>query len=199
MSILMTANAIEELLEYSKALKCDIIRVRNKTIYGTDNNFIHLRVIKSKFNHEFPDMIFYLKDFTEFIKQMTDYIELAIDIPIDISNFLTIHYEYTDLFDNLIKSVEHHVFHLISLYNEDLKSNDDFNKINSMKAGDGIGLLKLSERYILTLYNGLLPINKSDKVEVNIRDIDNYRYLANFTIIKKKFSIDIYFMYLFLT
>jgi len=193
--MLITMDELIEIFEYSKALKCDIIRVRNKTMYGTDNNFIHLRVLKSDLNNEFPDMIFYSRDLFEFMKIL----QSTPDTPnINISKFITIHYEYTNIFENLIKNVSHYAFSIISFYNDDLKSNDNFNTINAMKAGDGIGLLKLSERYILTLYNGLLPINKSDKVEVYIRDIDDYRYLANFTIIKKKFSIDVYFMYLFL-
>ncbi len=193
--MLITMDELIELSEYSKALKCDIIRVRDKTMYGTDNNFVHLRVIKSDLNNKFPDMIFYSRDLFEFMKLL----QFTPDISdINMSKFITIHYEYTNMFENLIKTVSHHTFRIISFYNDDLKSDDNFNTINAMKAGDGIGLLKLSERYILTLYNGLLPINKSDKVEVCIRDIDDYRYLANFTIVKKKFSIDIYFMYLFL-
>jgi len=188
---------LKELLEYSKALKCDIIRVKDNIIFGTDSNFVHLKIIGLNKYHEFPDMLFYLRDLSEFMKRIDDISDTETTY-FDISTFIDMQYKYIDVFDNLISSVSRYLNNPISFSDEDLKSNDDFNTINTMKAGDGVGLLKLSEKYILTLYSGLLPINKSDKVMVYIRDIDTYRYLANFTIVKKKFSIDIYFMYLFL-
>jgi len=191
-----TLEALKELLEYSKTLKCDIIRVKDNIIYGTDSNFVHLRLIRC--SNEWPDMIFYLKDLSEFIKQMNMLGHTDNSLIFNIVEYISIRYEYIDIFDNLIESVNSYINNSISFSDEDLKSNDDFNTINAMKAGDGVGLLKLSEKYILTLYSGLLPVNKSDKVMVYIRDIDTYRYLANFTIVKKKFSIDVYFMYLFL-
>lgn len=195
--MLITIDALMELCEYVKAFKCDIILVRsNKTMFGTDTNFTHLRALRTQLNNEFPDIIFHSRDLSDFMKILQFTTETS---EIDISKFITIHYEYKDIFDNLIKTVFHHVFRIISFYNEDLKNNDNFNTIMAMKAADGVGLLKLSERYILTLYNGLLPVNKSDRVDLYIRDIDDYRYLANFMITKKKFSIDVYFMYLFLT
>ena len=191
-----TLEALKELLEYSKALKCDIIRVKDNIIYGTDSNFVHLRVIRC--SNEWSDMIFYLKDLSEFIKQMNMLGHNDNALIFNIVDYISIHYEHIDTFDKLILSVNWYINNPISFSNEDLKSNDNFNTINAMKAGDGIGLLRLSDKHILTLFSGLLPINKNDKVMMSIRDIDTYRYLANFTIIKKKFSIDVYFMYLFL-
>jgi len=196
MNIMMTVEELKELFEYSKALKCDIIRVKDKTLYGTDNNFIHLKTIRLNSNIIWPDMIFYLKDLINFMKQIDDISK--IDTLINIFEFIITHNEFINLFDNLIVSVNMYLVNPISFSDEDLKSNEDFNTINAMKSGDGMGLLKLSNKYILALFSGLLPVNKNDKIAIYIRDIDNYRYFANFTITKKKFSIDIYFMYLFL-
>ncbi|MCK9199323.1 MAG: hypothetical protein M0P49_06945 [Bacilli bacterium] len=194
----ISIEALNELFEYSKVLKCDITMVVGGKVYGTDNNFIHLRTIESNLTNECPDMIFYLKDLTEFMKQRS-LSECDINIKdIKISDFITMHYEYIGVFNDLISSVNRHLTIPVSFSDEYLRNNEDFNTINIMKAKDGIGLLKLSEKYILTIYNGLLPINKDDKIEIYIRDISSYRYLANFTIVKKKFTIDLYFMYLFL-
>jgi len=192
----ISTDDLKKLLEYSKALKCDIIMVKYGIIYGTDNNFVHLKII-SDIQYNWSDMLFYSRDLSEFMKRINDISDTEITY-FDISTFIRMQYQYTDVFNDLIHSAIRYIDNTISFSNEDLRKNDNFNEIMTMKAGDGIGLLKLSERYILTLYNGLLPINKSDKVKVYIRDIDDYRYLANFTIIKKKFSIDVYFMYLFL-
>ena len=192
----ISTDDLKKLLEYSKALKCDIIMVKYGIIYGTDNNFVHLKII-SDIQYNWSDMLFYSRDLSEFMKRINDISDTEITY-FDISTFIRMQYQYTDVFNDLIHSAIRYIDNTISFSNEDLRKNDNFNEIMTMKAGDGIGLLKLSKRYILTLYNGLLPINKSDKVKVYIRDIDDYRYLANFTIIKKKFSIDVYFMYLFL-
>jgi hypothetical protein len=81
---------------------------------------------------------------------------------------------------------------------ENLRSNDRFNSIISSKAADGASLFIINNRYMMYIYSGLLPINKSDKVTLDIYDVDNYSFLVKFIINKGKFTINKYVKYLYI-
>lgn len=81
---------------------------------------------------------------------------------------------------------------------EDLKSIDEFNISLSKKAKDGADLIYI-DRFPISLCSGLLPVNKSDKISLEIYD-DNVpkTFLAKFIIDKKKYTINKYIRYLYL-
>lgn len=81
---------------------------------------------------------------------------------------------------------------------DDIKADDSFNEIQNKKAADGMTLYKVNKKYILTLYKGLVPVNKSDRVALELYDIDNYSFLAKFIINKGKFTINKYLVYFFI-
>ena len=81
---------------------------------------------------------------------------------------------------------------------DDLKSNEEFMSIMAMKSWDGQSLFRLNRKYILTIFTGLIPLNKSDKISLDIYDIDNYSYIAKFIINKGKFVINKYVRYFYL-
>lgn len=84
-----------------------------------------------------------------------------------------------------------------SLRIDDLKSNIEFMEILALKSGDGQSLFRASSKHILTLFTGLIPINKSDKASLEIYDIDNYSFIAKFIINKGKFIINKYIRYFY--
>ena len=51
-------------------------------------------------------------------------------------------------------------------------------------------------KYFITLFSGLLPLNKSDKVNLQICDLHDNKFIAKFTVMKKKIDIYIYLAYL---
>ncbi len=193
----ITILELKIIYELAKTLKCEIIKISNNCIYGTDCNFAHLKTIIDLDKLDIDlDIIFYIKDLADLLKN-NEFINDSQSIYI--FNHLQIHYEFLDSFNKLIENVYFYSIHIPTSYNnKDLKSNEDFIKINEMKSADGIGLLKLSNDYILTMFTGMLPVNKNDKLELLIKDIDEYRYLTEFIIDKKKFKINAYYMYLFL-
>lgn len=81
---------------------------------------------------------------------------------------------------------------------DDLKSNEEFNQILAKKSSDGMSLFRASKKYMLTLYTGLLPINKSDKAGLEIYNVDNATFISKFIINKGKFIIFKYVNYLYL-
>ena len=64
--------------------------------------------------------------------------------------------------------------------------------INS-SASKGNFFIKLTDDCIISLYKGLLPVNKSDDILIRIRKLDDKFNFINFSILKKKsIVIDVY-------
>lgn len=80
----------------------------------------------------------------------------------------------------------------------DLKENNDFNEIIAKKAKYGASLLALNNKYVLSIYKGLVPVNKSDKLSLELFDINDTMFIARFAVNKRKFIINKYVQYLFI-
>ena len=79
----------------------------------------------------------------------------------------------------------------------DLKADPKFNEILSKKAADGNSLYRIDKNYILSIFSGLLPINKNDKVSFRIYDNNtNNSFIAEFNIDKGFAVITKYIQYL---
>lgn len=73
-----------------------------------------------------------------------------------------------------------------------LKDNDIFSDILAMRAAQGASLLTLDDKYDMILYPSLLPVNKPDKVDIDVYEIDDISFISKFTIKKKIFNIKLY-------
>lgn len=72
-----------------------------------------------------------------------------------------------------------------------LRGNEQFEHALSLKSKEGISFLKIDRVYMLSLFSGLLPVNKSDKVSLTIYSNDaDFAFLSHF-VIKKAKSIDV--------
>jgi hypothetical protein len=80
---------------------------------------------------------------------------------------------------------------------DDLKSNERFMEILSRKSADGEERFVINDKYILTVFSGLLPINKADKVYLEIYDVDSYSFISKFVINKGKLILNKYIAYFF--
>lgn len=79
----------------------------------------------------------------------------------------------------------------------DLKADPKFNEILSKKAADGNSLYRIDKNYILSIFSGLLPINKNDKVSFRIYDNNtNNSFIAEFNIDKGFAVVTKYIQYL---
>lgn len=74
----------------------------------------------------------------------------------------------------------------VSFSRLNLQNDEDFQRIINSPATKGNGFYKLDDKYIMSLHKGMLPLNKSDIVSVEIRDINSREFLATFDIVKKK-------------
>jgi hypothetical protein len=85
---------------------------------------------------------------------------------------------------------------------DDITDDPDIVRLSSMLAKDGVVMYR-KNGYIMSLYKGLLPINKGDKLSLSIyndKSTDKLKYFTSkFTVYKKKkIVIDVYITYRFL-
>lgn len=98
------------------------------------------------------------------------------------------------ILDSFVEPKQDQMIHFIN----DLKQYDQFNSALSKKSKDGMQLVYI-DNYPISICAGLLPINKSDNVSLEIYN-DNVpnTFLCKFNIDKKKFVINKYIRYLYL-
>lgn len=72
---------------------------------------------------------------------------------------------------------------------------DEIQKLRDMKRADGTFYL-VHNGYFITMFPGLLPVLKTDKVFLTIYDMNATSFVAKFTVKKKKFEVYIYLAYL---
>lgn len=176
-----------EIIEIAKLLKSDIIYIIGNTIFGTDSNFTYLK--QMTFENTLGINICYEQ------KLMNDFIKLC-------TNTITL--ENNSLMSNievLYVNNENHIRNIVNLNNkinqivlnnhnsmnvDNARDNQEFENAISLKTAQGIGLYRVSEDYILSIFKGLLPINKKDKTSLSIYDVDYNRFLTRFVISKPK-------------
>ena len=67
--------------------------------------------------------------------------------------------------------------------------------VAKLKVNDGLTRFMLGGKYMITSFNKVHAINASDKVSVNIYDIDPISFLCEFIVDKKKYTVKEYIRY----
>lgn len=203
-------NAVDiiYLNEAVKTLKQKTVAVYNGYVIGLDNIEQYVRYIQLDYN---------LISNTFFtIKAVIDAGELSkfVDTITTESCFVYDMYnEYGNLFTNLQgfklklynnRNVLMHTISKLSLcqqYDYEYKNvpminiDEDIIKLRLMKKTDGAFHLIYNGQWI-TMFPGLLPMVKSDKVYLSIYNTSETSFVAKFTIKKKKFDVYVYLAYL---
>ena len=183
----------------AKAIKQKQIIFYNDQIYGLDNlnNYlIHSSYLNTSLPFE-ETFIFDSRQLSEFVKNIT--IEGSFNI-ID-NKILTGNLVELQIITGLYKDLlidKKNIINLLS--NNCTKEEDvtnDLKEMYSMKKVDGVFYYKYKDKYFMTLFPGLLPTLKSDKVRLSIYDNinDNY-FIAKYVVLKKDIQISIYLSYL---
>lgn len=179
-----------ELVEMTKVLKSDIIYIFGNIIYGTDSNFTYLK--QMTFDNVLGISICYeQKLMNDFIKLCTD--TIVLDNNVLLSNIERL-YINNDAYIRNILELERKINEMVlvntnTINVDNVRENSQFEHAISLKSAQGIGLYKINEEYILSIFKGLLPINKSDKVSLSIYDINDNRFLSRFIVSKPKNKI----------
>ena len=190
----------------AKALKQkQFLFFRNK-LYGTDNIMSYLVYVDLDVNHlskdfySYSGVLFNARDLSKFVKSLS--IEKEFEINTDVKmGFLTsmacesMPYIIDFRLDNI-------VLQKVDISNNRIYSNDEYiddmiAPLFSMKKVEGTYSAVYNNKYYITLFPGLLPLNKGDKACIAISDdINSNMFVARFKVIKKKFVITLFIGYL---
>lgn len=189
-------NEFKEVIDKIKALKCDYILIDNLSLCGVDENmFIYKR---STINNYGIKIACATESIVEFYKYTTEVGSAEVYVGQHMLKS-----DYGEFYGNNIElgSIINNNFQgMLNLFNcsikschiEDMRTIDEFNKIISQKAADGIGLIIIENKYPITLSSNMLPLNKSDKIGLFIYDIGDGTFIPYFLIKKPKQTIEIF-------
>lgn len=205
------ALAILRLQEYAKLLKNTSFAVffncnqDSITIYSTGDclySTINRIIIPNSFG--------ILGTFTLPITQLNDFCKKLImpSIPVEVS------YKYMQIAgspDTRIQfwdTLERDFYIRLGRLNEQLTSNNNFmanfseetcelikNKMLSMKATMPSEMICLNNDYIITIFSGMLPLNKADTLQIRIIDSTEWWYMIEYIVSKKKYPYPISVFY----
>lgn len=165
----MDNETLDLFISKVKLLKCDFVTVKGDLILGSDEDLAHLSII-SHTEPKFWDLegiVFRVKDLTK-----VDGIS----------------------FDILYKSINQILRQPPTVQILNLQDDEQMKTIMAKKADDGISMININD-YIMSINKSLIPLNKSDKLDLNIRDHGN-TFSGEYIITRGKNIIKKYYLYL---
>lgn len=183
-------NTLEYIFDLVKKTKKPIIKIYpDGKVIGTDLNFASMNMIignNISYNINIP-YIFVTTELTAFMRTIQpnniSYSKFNI-----MSNgvILDNHIEMNNKFDDLYNRV------ISNYYKPLLYKEENFQlsvpEMFFLKASDGakMYLFGIDKLFLMSSFNAIHPANKNDRVDLIIRDLDIYSYIAEFIIYKKK-------------
>lgn len=179
--------------EYAKAIKQNNLIIIGNMMIGLDNIKTYITYIDNiVISDDYTNIIFTKRELSAFVKTISHETEFEITSDNTIKSLVSemkINYVDRRLSLELPKYLS-----IINKYcyiqqGEDIT--DDLANLFAMKKPDGMFKYiyeSYNRKYFMTLYSGLLPVNKNDKVHLNIVVDTNINgiFTTKFTIVKKK-------------
>lgn len=196
--------------EAAKAIKQKTFQIVNyNTIIGLDNidSCIKYTILDSSFYNEIlngaiinsRELSAFIKTITlefEFEVRMLDYNTLSISSVSSVLNFV-INKQSIINPEQKLMNVINSCRYIAPIVSEECIT-DNISNLFTLRKGDGCIYYKHHNKYFITLFSGLLPINKSDKIYLTIYPNNNNSFLSVFKISKKKFNVFVYVLYLYI-
>lgn len=186
-------DALDYIFNLSKQVKKPLIKFYpNGLILGTDEQFASLNVLVHEninYNIDIP-YIFRSTEIAALMRVVAEkgvysydkYYIIANDaVGTTAINHLELNYQFDELYNKVMDMTRSKPI----LYKEDEFQNSA-DGMFSLKVSDGAKIFNVDSRFIMSSFNSIHPANKSDRVDLIIRDNDFYSYMAEFIIYKKK-------------
>ncbi len=190
----------------AKSLKHRDFVFINNILIGLDNLNIYIcKVIldtNKLTNIPLVGLMFNQKELSKFVKSLTMESSFHIDENISINHF------YTSMgAEELNIRIDHNINNFALSRLQETNNMDsqlivppeditgDIEKLFALRKTDGAFYYVYKNNYYMTLFSGLLPLNKSDKVFVNVLDNTPSTFITRFTVKKSKFNLSIYLAY----
>ena len=187
----------------AKALKQSALIYNDYKLIGMDmiEQYLCYTTLDSSLIHtdSLKGYIFYAKDLSAFIKAITVETEFEIDSNNDIVTKTGAFMHFTLSEYNFNKAWSHfcNIFNYLRLSIPSIRvSIDDIaDKLKSMHKADGV-IHEIVYGYYITLFSGMLPLTKADKVAATFYDVDPHVFDVEYIIRKKKFEVYVILAYL---
>lgn len=186
-----TIEILELIFKLVKRVKKPIVKIfPDGKVIGTDEQFASLNFLEDDTMGILPcPFIIFTKDITAFMRDVSkdySYHNPKFDCPylfttntgLVLENHIDLNYNIDELYNRVMSQVLTQPI----LFDEDNFNNDD---IFSLKVSDGAKMYQI-KNYLMSSFNSIHPVTKTDKVELIIRDYDQYSYTGQFIITKKK-------------
>ena len=206
--IQITLSDLVYINEAAKAIKCsDVMWIKNKLV-GIDNlNYIIYCALDESKLSILPDrgLVFNQRGMAKFMKSIP-YSSYSIDDTL-INNNITLTTSVSDYavtitisaeLDNIVGDKLRSIFNydIAMAQSQEEYMSEKLSDIYSLNKTAGGKLYKHDSEHILTLFGGLLPLTKADKLYMTLYDNPDNTFLARFRVAKKRFTIFVYIMYI---
>lgn len=194
----MKINVLEDVFAVAKLLKADYVYIKDNYIYGVDSNFVYFKTMRFDNIHNIT-IAFSINNMSAFIKGIGMNEIKCYDNLLYSSFDNTCNINNMDAIYNIMR-IHEDMFHIwnnckLAAIDVPLRGNEAFEQIVSLKTIQGTKRF-IYDRFSMTMCNNLVPVNKSDKVNLNIYDLTDNTFLSVFTVAKgKKYIIDVYIRY----
>lgn len=192
--IINSEEMLENIFKLVKIVKKPLVKIYpDGRLIGTDEQFASLNMIIMEDSPPGLDIpyVFRSTEISAFMriigsnscKLSYDPYEITINRENEILiNHIELSYAFDELFNTVIMSQEKPI-----LYFEENFQNT-IPEMFALKVADGAKMYSfgIDKRFLMTSFNAIHPANKTDKVNLTIRDYDEYSYTAEFVIYKKK-------------
>ena len=185
--IQLSKSEFLEIVDLAKSLKQKNVMFINGTIVGTDFPQSCLIYTRTSFlRGEINGMIFNYKNISACAKMLLDDIIVlqSLDGKHYYNSLGVNSIVHNNMAIRILESCAHNI--IPNDYAEDITQ--EIQRLFSLRKGDG-GYRYIHNGRCMTLFSGLLPLNKNDKVKLSICDDSSSSFIARFDIYKAKHII----------
>jgi hypothetical protein len=198
--------------EAAKALKNSQFQIIGNRIVGLDNTdqVIQYTTLSSEYyNPIMQGVIISTRELSKFIKSILLESEFEI-MPTDINGVWRLHSstETLDIIYPMTPYIVDKIAYRLSISADDAIRrpiiekreliNDNIADFFTLKKKDGIIKYIHNNKFLITIFQGLLTVSKSDKIYLTIHEYDNVSFVAHFEVVKKKFVVNVFTRFLYL-
>lgn len=192
----MERDLIIKIAGYQNLLKSEIMFLNNNCLYGLNSYCIKLIDLGENTNESIITRLAFIMPYIEQseINPSIKYSDIDVEMqnPIISSNMMN---GSIARVNNILSYIHPNNF----LYgSEDVKSDPSFTEILDKKSADGTSIYRIEsngKKFCMTMFKNLINVNKSDKVGLSIYSLNQYHFLAVFSVTKKKQVVYTYVIY----
>ena len=186
-----------DLIKIIRSMKKTFIFIDKDIIYGTDVTYSTISIIYLPYNTNMT-FAFSILELTALLRNTKQLLILSDGVINESQQYILNNRDLEKIFRQKIQ----HLFLIknnkVLLHIEDLKEDECFKTALTMKSTDKMMMCNINNTFLMSTFNSIHPVTKSDKISLNIYDNGIKSFLSEFIIDKKKYCIYEYILYRYL-